>query len=311
VTERIAALMEHETAGDPMTGLLWTRKTTEKIAVELSTLGIIVSPTTVARLLKQMGFSLRVNHKKQAGKNGVGRDEQFRYIELKRNEFALDGSPCLSIDAKKREMVGNFLNAGQTWEQQPVIVNDHDWLTLASGIAIPYGIYDTQANVGTVFVGTSRDTSEFAVDAIDAWWRCDGRDRYSAADQILLIADGGGSNGARVRAWKLHLQEKICDRYGLTVTVCHYPTGTSKWNPIEHRVFSEISKNWAGVPLRTYETVLNYISTTATKTGLTVRAHLLRGDYQTGVKISKKSIDALALERHATQPNRNYTIRPR
>jgi len=311
VIRRIAALLEHETAGDPVTGLLWTRKTTEKIAAELLSLGIQVSPSTVARLLKQMGFSLRVNSKKHSGGSGADRDEQFRYIETKRNEFARASLPCLSIDAKKKEMVGNFKNPGKTWEKAPVVVNDHDFLTLASGVAIPYGLYDTQANVGTVFVGTSRDTSEFAVDAIEAWWCCDGKTRYPQADRILLIADGGGSNGARLRAWKVYLQEKLCDRHRLSVTVCHYPTGTSKWNPIEHRLFSEISKNWAGVPLRDYQTILNYIRTTATKTGLTVQSHLLRRKYETGVKISDRQIAELSLERHQTQPLRNYTLRPR
>lgn len=309
--ERIAALMEHETAGDPVTGLLWTRKTTEKVAIELGTLGIQVSPSTVARLLRQMGFSLRVNHKKHSGTSVAGRDQQFRYITTMKERFASAHLPCLSIDAKKREMVGNFKNPGNTWEQTPVIVNDHDFLTLASGIAIPYGLYDVVANAGNVFIGTTHDTPEFAVDAIEAWWRCDGVDRYPEANEILLLADGGGSNGARIRAWKWYLQERLCDRHRLTVTVCHYPTGTSKWNPVEHRLFSQISKNWAGVPLRNYETILNYISTTTTKKGLTVKSHLLRGNYETGLKISDRQMAALSLERHETQPQRNYTLRPR
>ena len=265
----------------------------------------------MARLLKQMGYSLRVNHKKHSGASGPDRDEQFHYINERRDEFALAGLPCLSIDAKKREMVGNFKNQGRTWEKTPVIVNDHDFLTLASGVAIPYGLYDTEANVGAVFVGTSRDTAEFAVDAIEAWWCGEGKSRYPEANRLLLIADGGGSNGARLRAWKVNLQEKLCDRHRLSVTVCHYPTGTSKWNPIEHRLFSEISKNWAGVPLRNYQTILNYISTTATKTGLTVSSHLIRRVYETGVKISDQQIAELSLERHKTQPHRNYTLKPR
>jgi len=311
VIQRIVALMEHETAGDPVTGLLWTRKTTENIAAELVSLGIQVSASTVARLLKMIGFSLRVNHKKHSGHTGADRDEQFRYIKAKKDEFARAGLPCLSIDAKKREMVGNFKNPGKTWEKTPVIVNDHDFLTLASGVAIPYGLYDTEANVGTVFVGTSRDTSEFAVDAIEAWWCSEGRSRYPGACHILLIADGGGSNGARLRAWKVYIQEKLCDRHRLTVTVCHYPTGTSKWNPIEHRLFSQISKNWEGVPLRTYETLLNFINTTTTKTGLTVTSHLVRREYETGIKVSDQKIAELSLERHETQPHRNYTLKPR
>lgn len=294
-----------------MTGLKWTRKTTEKIAAELKRLGLHISPSTVARLLKQMGFSLRVNHKKRSAGSGSDRDEQFVYIAEMREGFASGNLPIVSADAKKREMVGNFKNAGTTWEQEPVEVNDHDFLSNADGIAIPYGVYDVQANKGSVFVGTSYDTPEFAVDAIEKWWRYDGRHRYPNADKMLILADGGGSNGARNRAWKYNLQEKICDRHNIAVTVSHYPTGASKWNPVEHRLFSEISKNWAGRPLDSHETILNYLRTTRTSTGLTVKAYLATKTYEKGVKISDEQMAALSLSPHNTQPRRNYTLKPR
>lgn len=303
--------MRHETAGDPMTGLLWTRKTTEKVAEELGSLGIGVSPSTVARLLKQMGFSLRVNHKKRAARSGPDRDQQFVYIAELREKFASAGHPIVSVDTKKKEMVGNFKNPGTTWEQKPVVVNDHDFPSDADGAAIPYGVYDVRANQGTVFVGTSYDTPGFAVDSIERWWRYDGKHRYPNADHLLILADGGGSNGTRNRAWKVNLQEKICDRHRLSVTVSHYPTGASKWNPVEHRLFSEISKHWAGRPLDSYETILKYIRSTRTKTGLRVKAHLVRKTYEKGVKISHGQMDDLSLRTHGIQPHRNYTLEPR
>ncbi len=303
--------MKHETAGDPMTGLKWTRKTTEKIAAELKKLDIDVSAKTVARLLRQLGFSLRVNHKNLSRVSAPDRDEQFAYIAQQRELFAKNRWPILSVDTKKKELVGNFKNGGTTWEQTPRLVNDHDFRSDAVGIAIPHGIYDVQANRGSVFVGMSRDTPHFATDNLAKWWAYDGRRRYPKAKQLLVLADGGGSNGYRTRAWKQGLQTRLCDRHGLTVTVCHFPTGASKWNPIEHRLFSEISRNWAGRPLDSYETIVNYLSSTTTSTGLKVKAYLVRKDYQTGVKISDDEMAALELETHATQPERNYTLSPR
>jgi len=303
--------MKHETAGDPMSGLKWTRKTTEKIAAELKKLDIDVSAKTVARLLKQMGFSLRVNHKKLSRTSAPDRDEQFAYIAQQRELFAKNGWPIVSVDTKKKELVGNFKNGGTAWEQTPRLVNDHDFRSDASGMAIPHGVYDMQANSGSVFVGMSHDTPHFATDNLAKWWVYDGRRRYPAAPRLLILVDGGGSNGYRTRAWKQGIQTRLCDRHGLTVTVCHYPTGASKWNPIEHRLFSEISKNWAGRPLDSYETVLNYLRTTTTSTGLDVKAYLVRRDYPAGVRISDEEMSAIEIERHATQPARNYTIKPR
>ena len=303
--------MEPDTAGDPVTGVKWTRRTTEKIALELQELGIDVCPNTVARLLKELGFRLRVNHKKLTRRNDPARDAQFAYIESQRRTFADKGLPIVSVDAKHRELVGNFKNAGRTWSTEAVAVNTYDFPSDATGVAIPYGVYDVAANRGSVFVGTSHNTPTFAVDSIARWWVYDGRRRYPGTTEMLVLADGGSSNGAKVRGWKHALQHRLCDRHGLTVTVCHYPTGASKYNPVEHRLFSEISKNWAGRPLDSYETILNYIATTTTTTGLSVKAYLVPTDYPTGVKISDEEMAELQLRLHDTQPARNYTISPR
>jgi len=303
--------LKHETAGDPISGLKWTRRATEKIAKELKSLGIEVSRTTVARLLKELKYSLKVNHKKRSSGSPADRNEQFEYIAEQRQRFARRGDPILSVDSKKKEMVGNFKNAGRAWNRDPVLVNDHDFRSQAKGMATPYGVYDVQENLASVFVGVSYDTPEFAADSIERWWRGEGRKRYPGSEHLLLLADGGGSNGYRCRAWKLGLQEKLCDRHGLTVSVSHYPTGTSKWNPIEHRLFSQISKNWEGKPLNSYETILKYIRTTRTTTGLRVRSSLVRKEYVKGVKISGDQMAQLRIKNHSTQPVRNYTLRPR
>jgi hypothetical protein len=305
--------MKHETAGDPMTGLKWTRRTTAKVAAELHSLGIEVSDRTVARLLKQMDFSLRVNHKKLARVSGVPREErdaQFMHIAEIREYFAAKGLPLISVDTKKKELVGPFKNAGSAWNYQPVLVNDHDFRSGAAGIAVPYGIYDLLANCGTVFVGTSFDTPQFAVDSITRWWQYEGRQRYGRARHIAILADAGGSNAPTCRAWKFGLHRQLCQRYGLIVTIAHYPSGASKWNPIEHRLFSEISKNWAGRPLDSYETILNYIRTTGTSTGLRLRAHLVHKRYEKGVRIPDAAIRSLPLTKHSALPRWNYTLSP-
>lgn len=302
--------MDYETAGDPISGLKWTRKTTEKIAIELKRLGIDISRNTVGRLLKELGYSLRVNHKKLSSGSGPERNEQFQYIGELRDRFSRKGLPIISVDTKKKELVGNFKNNGAAWNKKPFAVNDHDFRTLAEGIAIPYGIYDIQANRGSVFVGTSSETSELAVSSVEKWWRYDGMRRYDGPPELLVLADSGGSNGYRRRAWKYNLQKRLCDRHGIKVTVCHYPPGASKWNPIEHRLFSEISKNWAGRPLDSYDTILNYIGTTWTKTGLRVKAYFDTKDYPIKVKISTLQMKQIHLDKHDTLPHLNYTIAP-
>jgi hypothetical protein len=315
VIKRIADLLRHETAGDPMQGLKWTRKTTRKVARQLHRLNIRVSAKTVGRLLKGMGFSLRVNHKslESGNKNPPPRrvrNRQFRYINQRRKEFASRGNPIISVDTKKKEKVGRFKNQGVSWEQKPYRGNDHDFLNDAVGMAVPYGIYDTEANRGFVAVGTSYETPSFAVDSITLWWQRCGKSRYPKAHELLILADCGGGNSARSRAWKYHLQHRLCDPYGLTVTVCHYPPGASKWNPVEHHLFSHISNNWAGKPLESYETVLKYAQTTKTSTGLRVRAHLVRRNYDKGEKISDIAMARLGLTHHKILPGWNYMLAP-
>ena len=260
-----------------------------------------------------MGFSLRVNHKKLARvskTSPVDRDAQFANIKELRERCAAAHVPLISIDTKKKELIGPFKNPGDAWSREPVAVKDHDFPSEADGKAIPYGIYDVHANRGTVFVGTSIDTPRFAVDSIASWWSTEARDRYPDADELVILADGGGSNGSQSRVWKHDIYEQLCVRHGITVTVAHYPPGTSKWNPIEHRLFSEISKNWAGRPLDTYETVLSYIRSTSTTKGLQVRAHLVEQQYEKGVKITDALMKALPLTRDEALPRWNYTLQP-
>jgi hypothetical protein len=302
--------MECETAGDPISGLKWTHRTTQKIADELRKLGIEVCRNTVGRLLKKMGFSLRLNSKKVSACSSSDRDAQFMKIQRLRKLFLRRRDPVISVDSKKKELVGCFKNAGTAWSRQAVQVNDHDFRSMAEGIAIPYGIYDVGANRGFVCVGMSYETPEFAADCIATWWRAEGRKRYPRAKRLLILADGGGGNGFRCHAWKLGVQEKLCNRYGLNVMVSHYPPGTSKWNPTDHRLFSEISKNWAGKSLDSYATVLKYIRTTTTSTGLRVRAVLMRKQYRKGVKVSDAKMKCARIRRHQRMPAWNYTIKP-
>ncbi len=302
--------MQHDTAGDPISGIKWSRRTTRKIAEQLATLGIAVSKNTVGRLLKQMKYKLRVNRKQIAAANRPTRNQQFLYISEQRQRFASQGLPIISVDSKKKELIGAFKNPGAKWDLQPQLVNDHDFRSEAKALATPRGIYDLQANRGSVFVGISHDTPAFAVDTIAQWWLYEGRLRYPQAREIFILADGGGSNGSRCRAWKKALQDKICNLLGLTVTVSHYPPGTSKWNPIEHRLFSEISKNWAGQPLTDMETMLNFIRTTKTDTGLTVSAYLIPENYATGIKISDQQMRQLNLVKHDMLGLWNYSVRP-
>lgn len=301
------------TAGDPITGLKWTRKTTAKLSDELCKLDIEVGPRTVARLLDDMHYRLRVNHKKlsrgSARTRGL-RNQQFLYIEDMRRSFVERGLPVISTDTKKKELIGCFKNPGAAWARTATAVNDHDFRSDASYIASPYGVFDPGANRGHVLVGTSYDTPAFAADAISRWWKTDGRSHYPGADKLLILADNGGSNSPRCRAWKHGLMTKLVEPHGLEVTICHYPPGASKWNPIEHRLFSHISKNWAGEPLLTLETMLNFIRTTKTKTGLRVRATLMQGAYPKGIKPTTAQMALVNLLPHDTLPQWNYTISP-
>jgi hypothetical protein len=238
-----------------MSSRRWTHQTTSKIAGQLRRLGIRVGARTVARLLDKMDFSLRTNSKKIAAGDRSTRDQQFRQIARLRRRFCRYRNPIISVDAKKRELVGNFKNPGRKWERAPTPVNDHDFRSQAKGIALPFGIYDPQANRGSVFVGVSHETSAFAVASISTWWTREGRLRYPNAQHLLILADTGGSNSATRGAWKDQLQQHLCDRLRLTVTVAHYPTGASKYNPVERRLFSQISRNWAAEPLTDYDVI--------------------------------------------------------
>ncbi len=307
--------MEHETAGDPVSGCKWTRKTTDKIAQQLKRTGIRVSAKTVGRLLKQMDFSLRLNLKcLESGKSKPPdprqRDLQFRYIRSQIRNYKASAMPVISVDTKSRELIGPFHQAGRKWCQEPIKVLDHDFPSDSNGVAIPYGIYDPVRNEGFVCVGTSYDTSEFAVNSIRTWWQKSGVQHYSNADRLLILADCGGSNGYRTRLWKQQLQDSFCDRFGLKVKVCHYPPGSSKWNPIEHRMFSFISNNWAAQPLLDYETVLKFIRTTKTLTGLKIRSFLINKKYSKGKKVSDEQMSRIVLERHTQRPYWNYSIPP-
>lgn len=302
--------MDYDTAGDPITGVRWSRRTTAKVAVALGDFGIAVSPNTVGRLLRQMGYALRVNHKQLATDASPDRNQQFLYISDLRDRFQRRDLPILSIDTKKRELVGPFKNPGTRWDLTPRPVNDHDFRSDAIGIAIPHGIYDLLANRGRVTVGVSHDTPAFAARAIARWWHDEGCGRYTHARRLLLLADTGGSNGCRCRSWKTELQAQLADACGLTLTVAHYPTGASKWNPIEHRLFSEISKNWAGEPLDSYQKVLRFIRSTRTQSGLSVTAHLDRRHYPTGVEPAPEQLQALRLQPAEILPTWNYTISP-
>jgi hypothetical protein len=307
----LGQLLQENTAGDPSGKRgLWTGKRLRQLARELGQLGIRVSPQTVRRLLAQLGYALHANAK-SVSVSCAQRDEQFRYINRQRRRFLARCSPIISVDTKKKELVGQFKNAGRVWSRQPVAVHDHDFRSQAEGLATPYGIYDVLGNQGWVFVGRSHDTPDFAADNVAGWWRCSGRRHYPQAQELLILADSGGSNGARVRAWKCALQQQLADRFGLPVTVCHYPTGASKWNPIEHRLFSEISKNWAGQPLDSFQTILRLIAETTTQTGLRVNSRMVTKHYETGRKVSDQEMRELRLKKHQLLPEWNYTLYPR
>ncbi len=320
--------MRYETAGDPMTGLLWTKKTRKKISDELAEIGIDVSPTTVGEILKELNYSLKCNSKKVASggrkltkEEKSAADDQFEYIAKLRKGFSNRGLPILSCDTKKKELIGDFKNPGTRYRKEADLVNDHDFVNYAIGKACPYGLYDVIRNEGFVYVGqalwdrknkrfTSSETPELAADSVARWWRDYGQSRYSDSKELLLLVDAGGSNGYRPRMWKFKIFEQVATQLGLTVTICHYPPGKSKWNPIEHRLFSEISKNWQGTPLRTFETVLSYIRTTKTETGLKAMARPLTKTYKTGKSVTNEDFDRIQIKHHNTLPAWNYTISP-
>jgi Rhodopirellula transposase DDE domain len=307
----LLALVEPEERGDPMSPLRWTIKSARALAGELTGQGHQVSAGTVDKLLREQGFSLQGNAKTIEGKQHPDRDGQFRYINEQARAFRDAGDPVISVDAKKKEQIGQYASAGRTWRPKgdPVRARDHDFPGPDGGTAIPYGIYDLAASAGWVNVGTDHNTAGFAVESIRRWWTARGSADYPAARRLLVTADAGGSNGYRTRAWKAGLAA-LAAGTGLEITVCHFPPGTSKWNKIEHRLFSAITMNWRGRPLASHEVVLNSIAATTTATGLTVSAELDTGTYATGVKISKAQLDALPVTGHGWHGDWNYTLHP-
>ena len=300
-------------AGDPITGLKWTRKTTVKVSRELNSAGMVVGARTVARLLTDLDYRLRVNHKKLARGTAVcrrERNQQFEYIHALRQSFLDCGDPVISVDTKKKELVGLFKNPGTAWVKTATPVLDHDFRSDAKAIAVPYGVQDLGANRGHIFVSTSHDTPQYAVAAVTRWWKVEGNPRYPDSSRLLILADNGGSNGSRCRAWKHELHNRLCNQHHLEVTVCHYPSGASKWNPIEHLLFSQVSKNWAGVPLEDLETMLNFIRTTKTQKGLRVRASQIKGHYPTGIRVTASAMANVNIIAHNVLPAWNYTIAP-
>ena len=305
----LEALLNDATAGDPISGLKWTRKTLRNLTRHLRR-QFTVGRTTVARLLRLQRYALRTNRKRLSRSQDPERDRQLRYIVRVRRQFQRAGLPVISVDTKKKELVGVFKNAGRTWRHHALEVLTTDFLGDAVGKAIPYGIYDLSRNEGYVVVGTTHETAAFAIAAIRRWWLEVGRRVYPSADALLIEADCGGANGNRGWLWKVGLQA-LADEFNLTITVTHYPTGASKWNPIEHRLFCWISANWAGQPLINYETVLKFIRTTKTAGGLRCRARLDPTGYETGVHITPKQRAQLNFKRQRTRPHYNYTLCPR
>src|SRR5947199_1840342 len=307
----LLALVEADERGDPMTPLRWTTKSTRNLAGELTAAGHPVSADTAGKLLHEQGFSLQGNAKTIEGRQHPDRDGQFRYISGAAKEYLAAGDPVVSVDAKKKEQVGQYAQKGRQWrpEGDPVRVRDQHFPDEDRGKVTPYGIYDIGANAGWVNVGTDRDTAAFAVESVGSWWSDRGRLDYPAARRLLITADAGGSNGYRTRAWKTGLAALAAET-GLEITCCHFPPGTSKWNKIEHRLFSAITMNWRGRPLASHQVVVNTIAATTTATGLRVRAELDTGACPAGVKISNAELDALPLDRHHWHGDWNYTLHP-
>ncbi|WP_030941179.1 MULTISPECIES: ISAzo13 family transposase, partial [Streptomyces] len=307
----LLALVEPDERGDPMSPLRWTVKSTRTLARELTRSGHQVGADTVADLLREEGFSLQANAKTVEGGQHADRDAQFRYLNEQVREHRDVGQPVISVDTKKKELVGQFKNSGRSWRPagEPAAVSVHDFADPALGKAIPYGVYDLAANTGWINVGTDHDTAAFAVESIRRWWNDQGQAAYPQATRLLITADAGGSNGYRTRAWKLELA-RLAAEAGLTITVCHLPPGTSKWNKIEHRLFSHITMNWRGRPLTSHEVIVQSIAATTTGTGLRVTARLDTDAYPTGVAVGDAEMAALPLTRHAFHGEWNYVLHP-
>lgn len=311
VVQALEALVEPTTRGDPQSPLRWTCKSTRRLAAELQRQGHVLSHQTVALLLHALGYSLQGNRKTREGASHPDRNAQFEHISRKVKAFQRRNQPVISVDTKKKELVGDFANKGQEWQPvgQPEKVRTQDFPDKALGKVIPYGVYDPTANAGWVSVGVDHDTAEFATESIRRWWEEMGQARYRQAQELLVTADGGGSNGSRSRLWKVSLQQ-LADRIGLRISVCHFPPGTSKWNKIEHRMFCHITKNWRGRPLVSRAVVVNLIANTTTEAGLEIQAALDLNSYETGVKVSDEELAKVKLKKDQFHGEWNYTISP-
>jgi transposase len=309
LVDALDTLIEPETRGDPESPLRWTTKSTRNLAEELTGMGHAVSHSVVAKILRSLKYSLQGTRKTLEGRQHPDRDAQFRYINTLAGKFLISGDPVISVDTKKKELVGRYAQAGREWHPQgePVEVSTYDFSSQADGKAIPYGVYDLTENSAWVSVGIDHDTSVFAVATIDKWWQQLGKEKYPDARRILITADGGGSNGHRPWLWKFELA-RLAKTTGLDITVCHYPPGTSKWNKIEHRLFSRITHNWRGRPLETYQTIVNLIANTTTTTGLTVHCELDPNLYPTKIKLTSQQKESIPLSRHEFHGDWNYTI---
>jgi hypothetical protein len=308
----LQSLVDPVTRGDPMAPLLWSAKSLRRLAAELQALGHRIGHNVVAKLLREQGYSLQANRKTLEGASHPDRDAQFNYINEQVKAALADDQPAISVDTKKKELVGDFKNNGREYRPKgdPEKVRVHDFKIPELGRAAPYGVYDIADNTGWVSVGIDHDTASFAVNAIRRWWQTMGHERYPKANRLTISADGGGSNGSRVRLWKIELQA-LAHELGIEVTVCHLPPGTSKWNKIEHRLFSFITQNWRGKPLVSYQTIVQLIAATTTKAGLTVNSELDTNSYPKGIKVADAQMDAINLHRHEFHGEWNYTIKPR
>lgn len=308
----LEALVEPTTRGDPENPLRWTCKSTRQLAAALEAQGYQIGRQTVATLLDGLGYSLQGNRKTKEGSSHPDRDAQFKYINAGVQDFQQRGQPVVSVDTKKKELVGDFKNSGKEWRPkgEPEPVRVYDFVDKELGKVNPYGVYDPTANVGWVSVGVDHDTAEFAIETLRRWWEKMGRVRYPKATELLITADGGGSNGTRVRLWKVALQ-RLADQTGLRISVCHFPPGTSKWNKIEHQMFSYISMNWRGKPLISHEVIVNLIAGTTTRTGLKIEAELDTNVYPTGIEVTNEELENVRIERANFHGEWNYTIVPK
>ena len=312
ISTKLDSLIEPALRGEPESSLLWTSKSLRKLSVELKRQGYNISHKLVGELLKAKGFSLQANRKTYEGKGHPDRDAQFEFIHYRVKEFQMNQLPVISVDAKKKELVGNYKNNGKEWTKKYLSqkVNAYDFLSEAEGLAIPYGVYDLTNNVGWVSVGIDHDTAEFAVASIENWWYKMGKEKYKNSDKLLITADGGGSNGRRNKLWKKQLQD-FADKINMEIHMCHFPPGTSKWNKIEHRLFSNISKNWRGKPLVSYEVIVNLIASTVTTKGLKIQCELDKNKYKTGIKVTDEEMKYIEIDQDEFHGEWNYIIKPK